>query len=86
MESWYKMFCSCGKANWVCSGGDTNDFSGVDTDAIKCWSCGKIFPVDEFVESDIWKMTNNGPDGEYKTFEEFLKEGAWVENGLQFPN
>jgi predicted Zn finger-like uncharacterized protein len=43
VQTWYEYRCpSCSSANFV-SGGDANDPSGFDPQAVKCWKCGHCF-------------------------------------------
>lgn len=69
-ETVYKMPCpGCSHLNFV-SNGDESDVSGVDVQAVKCWSCKKVFPVSEldllFIDGEDANPENwMVEDGEY---------------------
>ena len=54
MEQIIKTWCpKCGKANFN-NNGDPQDLTGVDIEAIRCWSCKNCYPLDP--DCNDWKL------------------------------
>lgn len=46
IETWLKIECPCGKANWLCPG-PADDLTDVGVDGFECWSCKGKFALDD---------------------------------------
>jgi transposase-like protein len=73
IETWYKVTCpSCEETNWVCDG-DTTNFTDVDVEGMKCWSCKKEFVFE-------------GVDDYYRKLNLNIKSSANIEEGKEKPD
>ena len=47
METWYNSICPfCNKHNFWCNG-DESDLTRPDVDAVTCWSCKKVWLLED---------------------------------------
>lgn len=53
IDTWLKIRCECGKANWICAG-DMSDQTVSDVEGCRCWNCDKvsIFDADELYDDE----------------------------------
>jgi len=75
-EIWYRIWCpnpECGTTNWV-YGGDPQDCTFCDSEAVKCHKCGQCWWVDS-----EWKDMV----GEDASVEDHAEEGDPAPSGCQ---
>jgi phage FluMu protein Com len=74
MKLWAEIYCpDCDAKNWIYIG-EENDITREDIDAVQCWSCSKLFWVDQEDVEDEDELEMRGPI-----------EDAYIEEGREIP-
>jgi hypothetical protein len=85
MEVWHKLWCPhCTSICWV-NLGDMTDLTAADVDVGRCWKCQEVFALSLADCTDKWQYEYDGPEGQYKTLEDFLTNVAIIDNTKQTP-